>query len=470
YSIFNRKERLLLVFLGTFAAFLSPLTANVYYPAIVELSHEFHVSTDLINLTITVYLILQGLAPTFIGSISDVIGRRPAYMICFMVYFAANVGLALQNSFAGLMVLRCIQSAGSSGTLTLANALVADLATSSERGSYMGYATLGAFFGQAVGPLIGGLLNAALGWRSIFWFLVIFSATVFLIFIIVVPETCRAVVGNGSIPPQKWNISVLGYLTGRRFLQPNPSIPVPESPRAPRRPINLLGTVQIMFSKGAGCILLYTGFLFGGFYTQIAMVPVNFTEHFGFNSRQIGLCYLPFGLGCMAAALATGKAMDWNFQRIAKKLNYPIVPGQQNDLSKFPIEMARIQIVIPLAFLGCVTVVMYGWMFHLTKSLAAPLVLLFFLGFSLIGAFTAFSTLLVDFYPDSPGTATAAANLLRCWMGAGAVAFIGPLQAKIGSGFACVAVAICWILSSPLLWIVWKHGPAWREERRIKAE
>lgn len=79
------------------------------------------------------------------------------------------------------MVLRCLQSIRSSGTTALANALVADITTSSEHFSYMGYATLGALVGLAIAPVTGGLLDQFLGWRSIFWFLAIMSATFFIL-------------------------------------------------------------------------------------------------------------------------------------------------------------------------------------------------------------------------------------------------------------------------------------------------
>ncbi|KAE8453207.1 hypothetical protein EG329_011274 [Mollisiaceae sp. DMI_Dod_QoI] len=286
YTIFSSKEKLVLIILGSMAAFLSPVTANIYYPAIADLSHDFGVSTNLINLTITVFLLFQGLAPTFIGSISDAIGRRPAYLICFTIYVAANLGLALQDNYAGLMVLRCLQR-----------------------------------------------------------------------------------------------------------------------------------------------------LLFGGFYTLVAALPTDFTHNFGFNSLQVGLCYIPFGFGSMTAAVATGKTVDWNFRRIAKQLDYPITRGRQSDLSNFPIEQARIQVVVPLICLGSITIIAYGWVLHATDSLAGPLVLLYFLGFSISGAFSALSTLMIDLYPKAPGTATAAANWVRCWMGAGAVAAIGPLLNEIGTGW-----------------------------------
>ncbi len=170
------------------------------------------------------------------------------------------------------------------------------------------------------------------------------------------------------------------------------------------------------------------------------------------------------------AAVATGKTVDWNFRRIAKQLDYPITRGRQSDLSNFPIEQARIQVIVPLICLGSITIIAYGWVLHATDSLAGPLVLLYFLGFSISGAFSALSTLMIDLYPKAPGTATAAANWVRCWMGAGAVAAIGPLLNEIGTGWVSVFVAGCWLCCSPLLWIVLRYGPAWREERRAKKD
>jgi hypothetical protein len=39
----------------------SPLTANIYFPAIPTIASAFHKSTELINITVTVYMALQGL-------------------------------------------------------------------------------------------------------------------------------------------------------------------------------------------------------------------------------------------------------------------------------------------------------------------------------------------------------------------------------------------------------------------------
>ena len=103
------------------------------------------------------------------GDFGDMAGRRPAFILAVLIYIVgkfqrntvcaivnvsltgsnpANLGLALQNNYAALLILRMVQSGGSSGTLALGYAVVADIATSSERGKYMG--VVGA--GINVGP------------------------------------------------------------------------------------------------------------------------------------------------------------------------------------------------------------------------------------------------------------------------------------------------------------------------------
>lgn len=76
---------------------------------------DLGLSVSLVNLTITSYLIVAGIAPAFVGDIADQGGRRPAYILMFILGAASNVGLALQNSYAALFVLRMVQSAGASG-------------------------------------------------------------------------------------------------------------------------------------------------------------------------------------------------------------------------------------------------------------------------------------------------------------------------------------------------------------------
>ena len=138
YSVFNERQRRFIVIMVACGGFFSPLSANIYFPALTALSADLRVSNELINLSLTSYMIFQGLAPTIFGDLADMTGRRPTYILGFIIYIGANVGLALQNNYAALLVLRCLQSTGSSGTVALGNGVVADISSSGERGKFMG--------------------------------------------------------------------------------------------------------------------------------------------------------------------------------------------------------------------------------------------------------------------------------------------------------------------------------------------
>lgn len=193
------------MFLAAFGGFFSPLSSSIYFPAIQTLAHHFHKSTSLINLTITSYMIFQGLAPTVFGTLADFPGKRPVYMVTLVIYMAANIGLALQNNYAGLLVLRCLQSTGSSASIALAISTAGDIARGSERGRYVGLTASGFLIDPAIGPVVGGLLAGFLSWRAIFWFLTILSGCFLILYTFLCPETARSIVGNGSITPPKLN-------------------------------------------------------------------------------------------------------------------------------------------------------------------------------------------------------------------------------------------------------------------------
>lgn len=67
------------------------------------------------------YVVMQGVAPMFWGPLADRYGRRPSYIGCLTVLTLSNVGLALvpTNAYWLLMVLRCLQAAGSASTIAL---------------------------------------------------------------------------------------------------------------------------------------------------------------------------------------------------------------------------------------------------------------------------------------------------------------------------------------------------------------
>ena len=117
YSTFTKTQKRLIVFLIAFAATFSPLSSFIFFPAINALSRSLDVSIERINTTVTSYLIVAGIAPAVIGDMADMTGRRIVYLITMGIYCVANVGLALQDSWTALFILRMLQSAGSAGMI-----------------------------------------------------------------------------------------------------------------------------------------------------------------------------------------------------------------------------------------------------------------------------------------------------------------------------------------------------------------
>lgn len=204
YSVFTRMERWIITVIMGFALFFSPMTANVYFPAMRVLAQATHVSLQEINLTITAYVVLQGVAPLFVGDLADKVGRRPVYVSTFIVYIAASLGLALnKSSYATLIALRTLQSAGCSATAAISYGVLADVAMPAKRGRMLGAAMVAANTGPTIGPLLGGIIIDQLGWRWVFWFLTILGSGFLLVLLSLFPETSRRLVDNGSCPARR---------------------------------------------------------------------------------------------------------------------------------------------------------------------------------------------------------------------------------------------------------------------------
>ena len=155
-------------------------------------------------------------------------------------------------------------------------------------------------------------------------------------------------------------------------------------------------------------------------------------------------------------------------RRHARRLGIEIVKNRQQKLSDFPIEIARLQITLPLVFFACLSMIAYGWVMNFKTNLAGPVITLFLTGHTATGAFSSMNTLIIDINVESPATAAAANNLVRCPFGAGAVAAAVPLINRIGMGWACTFVAGIWVATTPMIWMVFRCGFRWRQEKRMR--
>ncbi|KAI0436690.1 major facilitator superfamily domain-containing protein [Xylaria telfairii] len=474
HTVYTSREKMLIVISAAFSGLFASWTAQIYLPALNNAAHDLHISTKKINLTVTSYMIFQGVTPIFIGGYADAMGRRPVYIICFILYIATDIALALTNSYGSLLALRSVQSITVSSTQALCQGVVADISTSAERGQYAAFLALPTILGPSIGPVIGGAIAQYLGWRNIFWFLAITGGINLVILLTLFPETCRRIVGNGSVLPKKTNQTLLQLLLNRRQDRSHQveigTMPAldGETHRASFAWARFLSALTLLFEKELFLLSTYGGLLFAGLYAVGTAAPSLFAKYYGYNGLTIGLLYLPLAVGSVLAVILVGKALNWNFQRHARRLGITVNKDRRMDLSEFPIERARIEVLVPPFLLSVLVITAWGWTVENRVSIGVVVVLVFLLGLGLSGVASVFSALITDIRPEKASAASASNNIIKFLLGAAMSAAIEPLISAVEPGKAFSIIASFYVVVSPCLVVVVQKGVKWRQEVREK--
>ncbi|KAJ6573483.1 MFS general substrate transporter [Mycena vulgaris] len=456
YSIFTPREKWFIVSLIAFGGLFRFRYLPTYiFPAIPTLAVAFDKSIELINLTVTLNMVFQGISPMFWGTLSDL----------------SCVGLALTptHDYWLLLFLRCFQAAGSASTIAIGAGVIGDISTRAERGGFFGVYSIGPMFGPAIGPVLGGVLADKLGWRSIFWFLCIASAICMVVMILFLPETLRTVVGNGSIPPPAIYYAVVPII-GRRA-SPSPSPTAAALPPAPRKAFQ--NPLRLLLHLDVALLLLFNGVVYAVFYGVTASISTVFhTAYPQLNETELGLCFLAVGGGMVVGSLFCGKVLDWDYQRVRRGM--PIQEQVDERTGKtddaFPIEKARLRLMPGLLAVFVASCIGYGWCIDRRTHIAGPLVLLVAIGLVVIAIMNSVQTLMLDLMPAQGSSITACNNLVRCALGAGLVSGIQPLLDALGAGYAYLLLGGVCALMGPVVWLLVRVGPRCRARRRRMEE
>ncbi|KAL4988373.1 MFS general substrate transporter [Aspergillus falconensis] len=479
YSVFTKREKHIAVFLVTFAATFSPLSSFIFFPAISALSESLNVSVANINLTVTSYMIVAGLAPAIIGDLADMTGRRNVYILTMLIYAAANVGLAAQNSWLALFLLRMVQSAGGAATIAMGYGVISDIAPPSERGGYVGVVLLGPNFATAIGPILGGALVQSPGWRWIFWLLAIASGICLLSIALFLPETSRLIVGNGSREVSALYRPLFCYY---RLKKPTiPSISTTSTaesvnrngegeevgnettagPRKFRIP-NPLAMLKILADRNTLLITSIYGIYYMNFSCLQASLSTLVIDIYGFSELNAGLVYLPFGVGSCIGAYCSGKIMNRDYRLTARAHNFVIDSTYGDDLTTFPIEKARFRSIWYWIGATGLSTGGYGWALQAKAHISIPLVLQFIAGLAIAITFNCCGTLLTDQNPASPATAQAANNIVRCSLAGAGLAFLQDALDAMGPGWTFTLFGGLCLGCLGAAFLEWGFGRRWR--------
>ena len=487
YTIFTLNHRRLFTYLLGYLTLASSLTATIYFPLIDLLSNQYNVSTQLVNLTITFYVIFQAISPAFWAPVSDTLGRRPVFLTTFSIYTCASIGLALNKSnYAALLLLRGLQSIGGSAVMSLAYAVVADLSPHSERGKILGPMLASTNLGPCVRPVIGGgaiLASGDVMWC--FWALVIFGISSLLLIGWTLPETARTVVGNGAVYPQSiWRtwLSMLSEKIAKsdNIDTTNNNIMTQEEEEAADINAGKTGkgrwmipnpfmSLKIIFYRDTFLILWMAASPYAVWYCVQTSIPLIFGNTYGYNDLVVGLCFLPGGLGVILGGLIAGRFMDWNYKHTARTIGLE-GDNHMGGRNQFPFEKARSRGSFTILSVSIALLVGYGWAVQLHAHPSIPLILQALIGAKCTVVLQMFSALLVDIFPKRPGAAAAANNITRCALSASAVAALQPLSEAIGRSWIFTIIALIdGGIGLLAVWALRRWGSAWRQKRDSRA-
>ncbi|KAH6962622.1 major facilitator superfamily domain-containing protein [Ilyonectria sp. MPI-CAGE-AT-0026] len=459
YSIYTKHEKWFIVTMVAIAGLYSPLPANIYFPAIPTLAVEFGESIEALNQSVTTYLIFQGVSPMLWGPLSDRYGRRPVFLICLTILIGSCIGLALcpTSAYWLLLVLRCLQAGGCASTIALGMGVCGDITVPEERGGFVGFFNLGPMLAPCIGPAIGGVLSEKLGWRSIFWFLVIMAVVCFLLIWLFLPETLRAISGNGAVPMAGIHRALVP-LVGPKGKRPADMIQGPRQ-KGPINPFPIFALPDIVIT------LIFTGVVYAVNYTVTSTISSAFADVYPWLSETVlGLSYLPTGLGMILGSTFVGKLLDWDYARIKKQMT------ENGGLSNFPKERARLRTMPTHLVVFVMALVGWGWAVETKTHMAAPLVLQVILGWTSISILNTTMTLNVDILQKRSSAATACTNLIRCLLAAVLVSVIERMTSRLGYGWTYVLLGAICLLMLPLFYVVMNYGPRWRRKREEKEE
>jgi len=180
-------RRLTLVLAGL--AMIGPFAIDTYLPSFLSIARHYEVGALAMQQTLSVYLFTSALMTLFYGTLSDTFGRRPVILGALALFCGASIGAALAPSFSWLLVFRALQGLCAGAGMVVGQAIVRDRFHGAAAQRMMSNIMMVFGIAPAVAPVLGGYLNAHLGWQANFVFLASFAALLWLVCLRALPES-----------------------------------------------------------------------------------------------------------------------------------------------------------------------------------------------------------------------------------------------------------------------------------------
>ncbi|KAI9279663.1 major facilitator superfamily domain-containing protein [Sporodiniella umbellata] len=440
----------------------SGFSSTIYFPGLPAVTSDLSAPPIATTLTTALFILIMGIAPIFWAALSDYYQiRRVLFLLSMLIFAVSSLGCALVNNIWALVVLRCIQSIGSSCATSVGAGVVSDCYPVEKRGAAFGKYFFGFFFGPLLGPILGGfLIMSPLSWRATFWFCFALSLFIFVLVFFALPETYRV---DARFPeklpvvvdkaPSLSSTDTVEKASDEKETALNITEQKEQDQAVIRKRINPFAPFYMLKHPAILLASLSSGIAFGCMFATETITPDLYETHYGFDSWKTGLSYLGGGLGNVMGAIVSGNTSDRLMLLSRKKRGGKIVTEDRLTLTVWP----GIALFLPFGLL------LFGWTIVYNKSVWAPIVGFGCLNFGMNLVMASTSAYLVDSFPGKGASVTAASSFVRMTLACVLTLASNPMVIAIGAGWTTLFLSVLCIVGTLLLLLLKVKGHAMRE-------
>lgn len=148
--------------------------------------------------------------------------------------------------------------------------------------------------GQAVGPVLGGIITQYLGFRAIFWFLTIVGGVSLLTIIFFLPETLRSIAGNGTIRLTGIHKPLIYMICGQPDVKNTETDDV--KPKSKVKVSTVLAPLRFLAEKDVFITLFFGSIVYSVWSMITSTTTALFEDIYHLNSLEVGLTFLANGM------------------------------------------------------------------------------------------------------------------------------------------------------------------------------
>ncbi|MFD9391028.1 MFS transporter [Streptomyces sp. NPDC060000] len=211
----SARRRWTVLAVCAFSMFLVGVDTTIVNVGLPEIGHGLGVGTHDLEWVVDAYTVVLASLLVVSGALADRWGRRRVFRYGLVVFGLASLACALAPSLGVLVAARAVQGAGASMLSPVALAIVVNaMPDRRERARAIGVWASVFGLSMAAGPVIGGALIAAFGWRSVFWINTPVIVAALVLVAVFVPESRAARARRLDWPGQTLLTVVLCLVVG----------------------------------------------------------------------------------------------------------------------------------------------------------------------------------------------------------------------------------------------------------------